>query len=369
MKGTIRVLQVIGKMDRGGAETMIMNLYRNIDRNKIQFDFIVHTNDKGNFDDEITSLGGRIYRVPRFKGYNLLSYIKSWRELLRNFNSKYRIIHGHIGSTAYIYLSIANKLGMITIAHSHSAGYSQNIRGLIYKILSFPTRYVADYLISCSKKASISRYGKKVINNGKHFILNNAIDTEKYIYNPSVRKKIRKNLNIDKEFVIGHVGRFTEEKNHKFIIEIFKKVHDVNTNAVLLLIGEGKLRKHIENKVYELELKNSVIFLGVRSDVPDLMQAMDVFLFPSLYEGLGIVSVEAQASGLHTIVSEAVPEEAYLTDLIEKEYLSSSPSKWANRILNYANGYERKNTYKEIYDAGYDVEQNTQWLEEFYLAK
>lgn len=363
----IRILHVIGEMDRGGAETMIMNLYRNIDREKIQFDFMVHTTKKCAYDDEIRSLGGRIYHVPKFNGANFISYINSWRRFLKK-HDEHPIIHGHIGSSAALYLSVAKRYGRFAIAHSHNTKSTiKSVRTKLWELYSFPTRFVADYFLGCGQQAGIDRFGKKIADSKKYSVLNNAIDSALFTFSDISRKKIREELKITDKFVVGHVGRFENQKNHDFLIDIFRLVHEKCSNAVLLLIGDGSRLNEVKTKVRGYNLSDSVIFTGVRDDVSSLLSAMDVFVFPSLYEGLGIVAVESQAAGLHTICSDVVPTEARVTDLFHPISLSQSTEKWADTILKYVNGYERRNMYNEIIKAGYDIHTTAKCIENFYL--
>ncbi|KIO68278.1 hypothetical protein B4064_1768 [Caldibacillus thermoamylovorans] len=366
MKKPIRVLQVFARMDRGGAETMIMNLYRKIDRSKVQFDFIVHTNDKCAYDDEIRMLGGRIFRIPKYTGSNHMTYMKSWMNFIKS-HPEYRIIHGHVRSTASIYLRIAKKFGLITIAHSHNTSSGKGISAIVKNVLQYPIKYIADYMFSCSIEAGKWLFGKNVTKKDNFYILCNAIDLKKFSYNKTIRDKLRKDLKIQDKFVLGHVGRFHAQKNHSFIIDIFKEVYDRNQNSVLLLVGDGELRTSIENKIKKFKLEDNVIFTGVRTDIPELLQAMDVFLFPSLYEGLPVTLVEAQASGLVCIVSDNITNEINLTELVVPTSLNSSSEYWANIVLKYNNDYKRKNTYEKIKNNGYDINQTVKWLESFYL--
>ena len=367
MNQPIRVLQVFAQMNRGGAETMIMSLYRNINRDKVQFDFVVHTEDKCAFDDEIESLGGKIYRVPRYIGKNHLRYISSWNEFFRKHH-EYKVIHGHVRSTASIYLSIAKKYGLTTIAHSHNTSSGVGLSAKVKNILQYPIRYFAEYLFACSKPAGEWLFGKNACQSDNFFILNNSIDVRKFIYNENIRRKIRKEFNIDGKLVVGHIGRFQRQKNHNLLIDIFKKIHDKNNNAVLLLVGDGELRQSIMDKVEDLELSNNVIYTGVRSDIPKLLQAMDVFVFPSLYEGLGIVVIEAQASGLPCVVSDTIPKDAYLTDLVQSIPLNASVEIWADAVLQYYDNHERIDRYYEIKSNGYDIKDSSIWLEKFYIS-
>ncbi len=363
----IRVLQVMGSLDRRGSETMIMNIYRNIDRDKIQFDFIIHTEKHCDYTDEIISLGGRIFSIPKYRGINHVQYVKAWNDFFVS-HPEYKVVHGHVRSTAAIYLRIAKKHGIYTIAHSHNTSSGMGISAKIKDLFQHNIRYVADYFMACSKEAGEWLFGKQIVNSPKFTVLNNSIDVKSYLYSPEYRQKIRNELRLRDKFVIGNVGTFGPQKNHTFLIDIFKAIHDIKSDSVLLLIGDGRLRQEIENKVHALNLSENVIFTGVRSDIPQLLSAMDVFALPSLYEGLGIVAVEAQASGLHTICSDVVPDEAAVTALFEKLSLSSA-QEWANAILQYSNGYEREDTYVDICNAGYDIHQSANKVEAFYLDR
>ena len=364
MGKTIRILQVIGIMNRGCAETMIMNLYRNIDRTKIQFDFVENEGDEAVFDEEIQQLGGKIFRCPRYKGRNHFAYIKWWNSFFKSHAGEYPIVHGHIGSTAAIYLSIAKKYGAYTIAHSHSA----DVGSVMYRVFAYPTRYIADHFFTCSKAAGIARYGRKAGNDSERCqVLNNAVDTVKFVFNPQMRQQMRSALHIkENAVVIGHVGRFVEAKNHLFLIDVFSKIFKRNSNAVLLLIGDGELRPEIERAIVEKQLDNAVILTGVRPNVWDYYQAMDVFLFPSVYEGLPVSMVEAQAAGLPCCVSANVPRDAAITDLVDYLPLENGAEKWAEIVLEKA-GKPRVDMRNEIQAAGFDVASTANWLEKYYL--
>lgn len=361
---SIRILHVIGIMNRGGAETMIMNLYRNIDRTKIQFDFVENEGEEAAFDQEIQSLGGRIYRCPRYRGKNHLAYTKWWHAFFDLHRGEYPIVHGHIGSTAAIYLSIAKRHGIYTIAHSHSAGKGS----AMYQVLSWPTRYVANQFFACSKDAAISRYGRKVGNDADRCpVLNNAIDTGKFVFREAKKQQMRQQLHISESaLVIGHVGRFVDAKNHLFLLDVFLELHKRDSNSVLLLVGDGELRSKIERKIQTLGLTDSVILTGVQSNTYDYYQAMDCFVFPSHYEGLGIVVIEAQTAGLPCCISTGVPREAAVTDLVQFRSLDDSPEQWAEWILCRIDT-PRKDMSEEICKAGYDIAETSKWLENYYL--
>lgn len=366
MNEPIRILHVLGNLNRGGAETMVMNLYRNMDRNRIQFDFIIHTDKECSYDDEITALGGRIYRISNYSGYNHFRYKKSWNIFFET-HKEFKIIHGHIRSTASIYLQIAKKYGLITIAHSHSSSSGRGFSAIVKSIMQYPIRFIADYFIACSNQSGLWLFGKNVIKRQNYFILNNAIEVNKYKYNSQVRFNKRLELNIQNKFVIGHVGNFHKPKNHEFLVDIFKEIHNENNNAILLLIGDGKLRFKIEKKIIDSGLTDSVKFLGVRPDISELLQAMDVFVFPSLYEGLGMAVIEAQASGLPCIVSNTLPKEVAITELVKYIPIKKPASYWSSNILEYCSNYDRVFYYDDIIKSGYDINTTANWLINFYM--
>lgn len=363
----IRILHVLGRTDRGGAETMIMNVYRNIDRSKVQFDFVIHTDDVCDFDDEILSLGGQIFHLPRFRGKNYFAYKKAWKQLLL-CHPEWKIIHGHVRSTASIYLKIAHKLGRITIAHSHSISSGSGFSAFVKNVLQYPIRFVSDYFLACSDIAGEWLFGKKVCAGDKYFTFHNAIQLNDFTYNAKVREELRRKLCLDGKFVVGHVGRFEPPKNHSFLLDVFNCIAKKRDDAVLVLVGTGSLVENIKQKAQSLGLSDKVIFLGLRNDANMLLQAFDFFLFPSAFEGLGIALVEAQAAGLHALTSDkVVPKEAQVTDLLCYLPLDASPEIWAEKVLSYADGYERCDTSKEIAKKGYDIKQSAKWLSDFYL--
>lgn len=358
----IRVLHVVTDMRRGGLETMLMNYYRNIDHKNIQFDFLTHRNYKGDYDNEIMSYGGKVYHISKLNPFSR-SYAKELEEFFKS-HSEYKIIHVHQDCLSSVVLKIAEKSNIpVRIAHSHSSNQNRDFKypiKLLYK--HFIAKYATD-LIACSEEAGKWMFGKKA----KFNILNNAIDARLYTYNSTKATDIRKSFGFEQnDLVVGHVGRFSYPKNHSFLIDIFQDVAK-QKKAKLLLVGDGKLREEIEEKAKQLGLKENVVFTGVRSDVSDLMQAMDIFVFPSHYEGLPVTLIEAQSSGLPCFISDKVPIECKKTDLVEQIPLSSGAGFWAEKVLSCKR--ERKDTYKEICESGYDIHENAKWLEEYYLEK
>lgn len=359
----IRVLQVVTYMGRGGLETMLMNYYRHIDRSKIQFDFLVHRDFEADYDKEILELGGKIYHVSR-----LVPWSRSYRRKLKKFfqeHPEYTIVHVHQDCLSSVALECAKECGVaVRIAHSHNCNQDKNLKYLIkkYYMKKIPT-YATD-LFGCSKSA-----GEWMFNGHAFQVLYNAIAADKYTYSENIACKIRREFHIGDSILIGHVGRFNPQKNHSFLIDIFDQCLKLNSNMKLLLVGDGDDRKKIQEKVSLLGIEDKVIFAGVRSDVNELLQAMDVFVFPSLYEGLPVTMIEAQSSGLPCVISNQVSEECIVTNgLVTSKKLDESPMQWAEHILQKVHR-PRENHIEEIREAGYDIVTAAKYLEEFYLRK
>jgi glycosyltransferase involved in cell wall biosynthesis len=368
MAGTIRVLQVLGTTNRGGAESRIMDLYRHMNREDIQFDFLVHTEKKGYFDDEIKSLGGRIYHLPAFRVYNYFSYRKACKEFF-TAHGEFAAVHGHMTSTASIYLPIAKKLGVpLTIAHARSAGVDQGVKGWMTRLLRRRLYRKADVLIACSDLAAEAVFGKSTVQQGQVLILPNAVDTGEFAYNARVREEMRQKLNITDKFVVGHVGRFHYAKNHEFLIDIFQEIKKQRQDALLLLAGDGSLQEMIKKKVDLLGLSESVIFAGAVSPISPWYQAMDCFLFPSRFEGMPGSVVEAQAAGLPCLISDAITRQVKATDLVEFVSLAQSPKEWADKLLTMSSR-PRSRMAEEMRNSDYDVNQQVERYRNLYRRK
>lgn len=359
----IRVLHVVTYMGRGGLETMLMNYYRNIDRSKVQFDFLVHRDFEADYDKEILSLGGKIYHVSR-----LIPWSKVYKkELCRFFTEhpEYKIVHVHQDCLSSVALGCAKKCGIpVRIAHSHTSNQTKNLRYIIkrYYMKKIP-QYATD-LFSCGTKAGVWMFGNQKFN-----ILPNAVDVEKYAFSETIRNEVRKELGIADEFTVGHIGRFGKEKNHEFLIEVFRRIKNINKNSKMLLVGNGKEFENIKAKVISLGMEKDVIFTGVRPDVNRLLQAMDVFVFPSLYEGLPVTMIEAQAAGLQCVISDKVPNESIIAEgMVTVKKLSDSAEEWAECILSKKD-LEREDVSCDIKKHGYDIKSAAKRLEEFYIGK
>ena len=350
----IRILCVMSTLDRGGAESMCMNLYRHIDRTKVQFDFVKHTSQKGAFEEEIISLGGQVYEAPRLKTFNYLEYRRWWINHLESHPEHY-IIHGHFFSISAVYFQIVKSKDRVTVGHIHASAADNQIKEFLEKRIS---RYT-DYPFACSQEAGKWIYGDRPFK-----VLKNALDIETFRYSSTKRREIRERLGLGRSLTLGTVANLSSVKNPMGLIDIFLAVKRIEHNVKLLWIGEGIQRQAIEERIMQEGLQSSVFLLGNRNDVAEQLQAMDVFLLPSFSEGLPVSLIEAQASGLQCYVSDKVTREADITG--NCSFLPiDMPETWAHEIVN--NQYVRIDTSAKIRNAGYDIEVTANWLQDFYL--
>lgn len=357
----IRVLQIVPNMHRAGLETLIMNIYRNIDRTKVQFDFLVHYTARFDYDDEIEALGGKIYRLSIREDNNFFGYLKALNVFFQT-HPEYKVVHGHMESFGFLYSRAARKAGVKTIiAHSHNALIEPNIKGVVKSMMNRPWKRYANVLFACSKKA-----GDYMFRGAKYTVLTNGIRCEDFVYNPKVRAECRRELCIEDKIVLGHIGRFDPQKNHSFLLDIFAAYTHKHPNAVLLLIGEGALMNDVRAKADALGIAGQVRFMGVRADTSRLYQAMDVFLLPSLFEGLPVVGIEAQSAGLPMLVADTVTTELCVTPYVEMLPLSSSPDVWADKIDDMQGRMTRCNTLEAMNAAGYNIRKTASFLQDFY---
>lgn len=361
----IRVAHIIGKWLGGGVEAVVMNYYRHIDRTKIQFDFLCDEDSTNIPYEEIEQLGGRVILIPPYQ-----KVFKYQKELIRIFKeNNYKIVHSHINTLSVFPLRAAKKAGVkVRIAHSHSTTNKKEWKkNLLKQVLRpFSKVYATDYMC-CSELAGRWLFGDKAYDSKKVYLLNNAIDLDKFKYNESLRKKKRKELGIsDDTLVIGHIGRFVPVKNHDFLLEIFNELHEKNKNSILILAGQGPLMDSVKDKVKKLKLEDNVKFLGQRDDVAELYQAFDVFLLPSLYEGLPVVGVEAQASGLLCYFSNNMTKEAKVLDITKFMSLNNTPEEWTSNILKDVKCYKRINTFNEMTSKNFNIKTEAKKLEEKY---
>lgn len=355
----IRILHIVTYMGRGGLETMLMNYYRAIDRNRIQFDFLTHRDFRADYDDEIEALGGRIYRLP-----NLNPFSRGYLGALDRFfaeHPEYRIVHSHLDCMSAIPLKAAKKHGVpVRIAHAHSSRQDRDLKYPLKLLFKRGIAKQATQLFACGREA-----GKWMFGTDDFHVLNNAIDAERYRFDPKVRQEVRSELGIPADaLVAGHVGRFMAPKNHGFLLRIFAELPD---HARLLLVGDGVLRANIEQQAKVLGIRDRIIFTGVRTDVDRMLQAMDVFLMPSLFEGLPVSIMEAQAAGLPCLISDKVPIECKKTELVTQIPLDASPAEWAKAVASAAET-PRRDTLAQIREAGFDIRANAEWLQNYYLS-
>ena len=357
----IRVLQVVNIMDRAGLETMLMNYYRNIDRSQVQFDFLTHRDTPGAYENEIKKLGGKIYRAPRLYPQNYPKYYF----FMTNFfdeHQEYKIVHSHIDTMSAFPLCIAKKAGVPNrIGHSHSSKLDLDFKLPIKYVAKLLMPYEANWYFACSQKAADFMYPGKTVE-----IIHNAIDLTKFQYDDHKRKYIRNKLNLNGKFVIGHVGRFYYVKNQMFLLDIVNEIKKENTNIRLLLVGKGEDEEALRKRVEDLGLQENVIFLIDRSDVNDLYQAMDAFVMPSIFEGLPVVGVEAQANGLPCLFSNTISSEVLLTNRAEMMSLKCQPKEWADKIMNMRRE-KNEDTRTQLAEKGYDIQIEAQKLQECYV--
>jgi len=361
----MRILHIVSNISvRSGVMSVLMNYYRNMDIKNFSFDFLYFDDREVTFKEEIEKLGGHVYKIERSNNpFKLLSKI---REFVNENILNYKIIHLHenylIGSLIGLK---KNNHSIKIISQAHATKFSDNkINEIRNKICSIPNYIIPDFYLACSKAAGKEIFGKKFKNRGR--VLNNAIDIKKFCINDSFRKQKRQELNVENNYVIGHVGNFNAQKNHKFLIDVFYEVQKEKEEARLVLVGCGEEQDSIIKKCEELQISDKVIFLGVRTDVNEIMNAFDCFVLPSIYEGLGIVLVEAQSTGVPCVFSDVVPEEAnILKDNNVTVSLKESAKKWSDLILKLKKNIGI-NVEEQIRQAGYDIKEESKKLEEYY---
>lgn len=366
MSEPIRVLQIMGIVESGGVEAVIMNYYRHIDRSKVQFDFVMHKGGNPRYIAEIKSLGGRVFEVTAYSK-NIVSFTHEIYKVIKE--GHYKIVHSNMNSMSCFPLFAAWLAGAdVRIIHNHTTDTkAEGVRTIIKRILRPFARMFANRYWACSKLAGAWMYGQKAVDEGKVTIINNAIDLSRFAFKQEIRDKLRKEMGLEGKFVVGHVGRFMKQKNHEFLIDVFTEVAEQEEKAFLLLIGEGSLMESIRKKVSELHLEKKVLFLGVRNDVADLYNVMDVFALPSFYEGLPVVGVEVQANGLPFLCSDQVTREILISDSIELLALNDGAEKWAEEILSVKRGPFAK-TLKSMQKSGFDICNEARKLDKMYLG-
>lgn len=363
-----RVLHIGMSDNLGGIEIFLINFYRKINKKKIQFDFINMYDGKLCFEDEIIKMGGKIYKIPNEKK-NPLGFKKELKRIVQT--NRYEVVHVHKNSLAFISVfKLLKKMKVKkVIAHSHNTQSSKPnfIINVLHKINKLFLSKYANCFCACSKEAGEWMFSKKILESNDFIILNNAIEIERFIFNQNVRNEVRKEFFVDNEtFLVGHVGRFSPQKNHLFLIDFFSEFIKTKENCKLMLVGQGTTMELVKEKVKKLKLEDKVIFVGERIDVNRFYQAFDLFVFPSIYEGLGIVLIEAEASGLPCLASTEVPKLTKIIDDIDYIKLEESIDKWVEVANNILEKFERKNTYNLISNKGFNIEIEVKKLERIY---
>lgn len=359
----IRVAQIMGKMENGGVEAVTMNYYRHMDRSKVQFDFIVDSDSSFPQEEEIRALGGGVYKVAPYQ------HIKqNMADMKSIFSEKhYRIVQSNLTTMSVFSLHVAKKCNVpVRICHGHNTASRGETKKNVMKYMLRPfAKMDANYLFACSNYAGSWLYGENAMDHVR--IVHNAVDIEKFGFQPLVRDALREEFGVKDNIVIGHIGRFVFQKNHEFLIDIFAKVHKMEPRAVLLLIGDGPLEASIKKKVYDMHLDKAVRFLGVRHDVERFYNAFDLFLLPSHYEGLPVVGVEAQTSGLPCIFSDAMTSDTKILDSTKMLRLSLSAEDWAKCILAQNLDIDRTGAAEIVRQRGFDIAVEAEKLQGFYL--
>lgn len=355
-----RVLQYIGSLNRGGAQSAILNLYHEIDRREWQFDFVDHDFHSGELDEEIKSMGGCIYHLPSLEDAGPYHFVSNWKSFL-SLHDEWNVIHSHMRTTASLMLPVAKNAGLATIVHSHSTRNDGGIKAAFKDVLQYPIRFESDFFVACSSEAGRWLFGERAFNSDQYLYLPNAIDVDKYAFNEGKRSSLRSQLGLVGKLVLGHVGRLHESKNHEFLIDVFGEFKKRCPNSVLLLVGGGPLRQQIENLIASKGLTDSVLLLGNRSDVPELLQVMDVFVFPSKWEGLPVSVVEALASGLPCYISDTLTHDVDICEAVIRLPIDD-PKLWADSIS--LSGRVDAKHYIEA--SGFDIHNSARKLLELY---
>lgn len=332
MSAPIRVLQVFAALDSGGVSNFVVNLYREMDTEKIQFDFAMTAGEQSLFDDEVLSRGGRIFYFDPEK-----KLTDELRRILRE-EGPFQAVHSHVFFYSGLVLAEAKRANVpIRIAHAHNAhtGESRSLPRIAYERgMQLLIRKNATHLLGCSEKACRYVFGDKIMKDPRASVMPDGIDCDRFAFRPEVREQVREEYGLEGKFVVGHIGHFNPAKNHEKILSVFAKVCSQRKDAALLLVGDGELEQNVRDRVAELGLTDKVVFAGAHKDVERFYQAMDVFLFPSRYEGFGMAMIEAQASGLSCVASDVVPEETNIDGRAVYLPLEESDAIWADTVLS-----------------------------------
>lgn len=367
----VKVLNIVHTLNSSGVAAVIYNNYRYIDQSKIQFTIISqrgkeHGEKIDFFEKKFREIGVKIFFVP-VKAENLKGNICKTKEIMQS--EKYDIVHIHMEEGAATYVALAKFCGIkIRIVHAHLAYPNREILKQIRNVfLKMIVNLFVTHRFACGEFAAESMWGKKMIRKGKVTIINNAVDSDKFDFDRNIREKVRKDLNIDNSFVIGNVARMTYQKNHKFLISLFNNIVEKCDNSILILVGTGVLIDEVKNQIKVLGLEKYVLLLGERDDIAELMQAFDVLLLPSLFEGFPIVGIEAQAASLPCVFSNKITKLVNITNKCDFIDLNESLEEWSYAVIKYRNSSERVSVKNEIVQSGYDLKMEAKKLEWKYI--
>lgn len=344
-----------------------MNYFRAIDRSKVLFDFLVHRKQKGAYEDEIEQLGGRIFRIPALNVLKIASYNQAVSHFF-DAHPEYRMVHGHCSELGYFIYRQAHKRGFEFIAaHAHSSPKEFDLKMPFRNLLKHLMRPHLTHYFSCGLASAQWLFGCKLAK--KTMFLPNAINARSFSYNSKKREKVRFQHGWEKRFVVGNISRFSYPKNHLFLVDVFAEILHKDSSALLVLVGSGgNMERQVRNKIDRLGIGSNVCFMGSRSDIADLLQGMDVFLFPSLFEGFSVSMLEAQASGIKIINSTNIPKEGtIIPEIVDSLSLKLPVGQWAEKVLQAAKNHPRKDRYEEVAQLGFDIKKNAEWLQNLYM--
>ena len=358
----MRILHVVHTLNRGGMESRIMDLYRHLDHEKFQYDFYVESGQNGMFDEEVMSLGGRVFLSKGQNKHNIPDF-KSFHHFLIE-HPEYQIVYSY-NQWAGWYLKEAKKCGIpYRIANARTSIQTKSLKNSIKNVVKLNVNNYATHRFAVSKKAALWLFGEKIVESGKVKVWPNAIDTEKFAFSQKIRNEVRNELHLGDSFTAIHVGNIRFEKNHPALLRIFAEIKKSRNDARLVLVGGGDIET-LHPLIKDLGIEDSVLYLGVRRDIPRLLQAGDVFIFPSLYEGFPGAVLEAEASGLNCIISDTITDEVMLTEHIAMMSLLDSPEQLAEKILAMGS-VDREKSWMDIKNAGYDIYDLIKATQEFY---
>lgn len=365
----IKIAHIAGGLTTGGVEAVIYNYFSLMNQRDYELYYISYDTPNREVQRRFENAGFHVYEVCKKKDH----FFRSCMQVLKILREHdIQIVHSHMTLICFVTSFLGWICGIrVRIAHSHLAQHITGTKRWIYAIFKLLTRVTSTHYVACGREAAVYLYGQKLVDQGKVMVMHNAIDTGKFEFCQETRMRMRKHLSLEGRFCVGHVGRFTEQKNHGFLIDIFLEIRKRKDNAVLLLLGEGELESQIRDKVKRLSLEEHVIFAGSRSDIDQFYQAMDVFLMPSLYEGLAVSLVEVQCNGIPIVVSDTVTEEIHLAKAYKILSLSDSPDIWAEAVCAWEPSGEegcvsRSEARNLVEKAGYDITREAQKLDDFY---